>query len=286
MNFSYEGAQGTIAYSKNVEDDIAPALKCDAEWVKNIRVTDNAIIFDVTPNPEQSARTAEVEVKCYNDTYTVVVSQDAAPAPVLAPVDEVEDVVESIEVEPIQQARFPLYLALKTNMLYDVLATPNIGAEFYFRHNLSVAANWHFAWWNMDKRERNWCNYGGDIALRKWFGKRAMQTPLSGHHIGLYGQMLTYDVNLGKTGYLANECNWATGVEYGYSLPIARRLNIDFTLGAGYHWGKFHEYTYIDGHRSWQATKKRHYVGPTKCEVSLVWLIGSGNYNKDKEGKR
>ena len=28
------------------------------------------------------------------------------------------------------------------------------------------------------------------------------------------------------------------------------------------------------------------YFGPTKLEISLVWLIGCGNYNKDKGGKR
>ena len=290
MNFSHEGSEGVVTYSKNVEDDTTPMVNTNAEWITSITTKDNTIVFEVANNSEQVARSAEIEVKCYNDTYKLVVSQDAAPTPIQAPVDEVEDevedVVESIEVEQIPQTRIPLYWALKTNMLYDVLATPNIGVEFYVGRNFSVAANWHFAWWNMKKREKNWCNYGGDIALRKWFGKRAMQTHLSGHHVGLYSQMMTYDVALGKTGYLANECNWTIGAEYGYSLPIARRFNIDFTIGAGYHWGKFHEYTYIDGHRSWQATKQRHYIGPTKCEVSLVWLIGSDNYNKDKEGKR
>ena len=75
-------------------------------------------------------------------------------------------------------------------------------------------------------------------------------------------------------------------MEYGYSLPIAKVLNLDFTLGLGYHWGIFEEYLPIDGHFVWQATKKRQYIGPTKLEVSLVWLLGHGNVNQGKGGKR
>ena len=74
-------------------------------------------------------------------------------------------------------------------------------------------------------------------------------------------------------------------MEYGYSLPIAKRLNIDFNLGVGYLGGEFKEYLPIDGHYVWQATKYRHWVGPTKLEVSLTWLLGRGNINEGK-GRR
>jgi hypothetical protein len=69
-------------------------------------------------------------------------------------------------------------------------------------------------------------------------------------------------------------------------LPIARRLNLDFVIGAGYNWGIFDEYIPIDGHDVWQSTKRRMFFGPTKIEVSLVWLIGRGNYNSGKGAKR
>lgn len=41
----------------------------------------------------------------------------------------------------------PFYMALKTNMLYDVLAVPNIGLEFYLGKNWSIAGNWMYGWW-------------------------------------------------------------------------------------------------------------------------------------------
>ena len=187
----------------------------------------------------------------------------------------------------------PFYMALKTNMLADVLALPNIGAEFYLGRNWSLGADWMYGWWKTDRRHRYWRAYGGDIYLRRWFGRAAKEKPLTGHHLGVYAQMLTYDFEWGGKGVMGGEpggtlwdrASWGVGLEYGYSLPIARRLNIEFNIGVGYLGGKYYEYKPVDDCYVWQATKQRHWFGPTKAEVSLVWLIGCGNYNKDKGGK-
>lgn len=48
--------------------------------------------------------------------------------------------------------------------------------------------------------------------------------------------------------------------------------------------GRYYEYEPLDGHYVWKATKNRHWIGPTKAEVSLVWLLGHGNYNNKKKG--
>ncbi|MGM9872153.1 MAG: DUF3575 domain-containing protein, partial [Muribaculaceae bacterium] len=80
--------------------------------------------------------------------------------------------------------------------------------------------------------------------------------------------------------------HWGAGIEYGFALPIARRLNIDFTIGLGYLGGEYREYIPIDNCYVWQATKYRHWWGPTKVEISLMWLIGRDNYNKAKGGER
>ena len=190
--------------------------------------------------------------------------------------------------------RCPFYMAVKTNMLYDALAVPNIGIEFYLGKNWSVSADWMYAWWKTDRHHRYWRAYGGDLALRKWFGSAATDKPLTGHHLGVYGQLLTYDLEWGGKGQIAgvpggslwDKANWAAGLEYGYSLPIARRLNLDFTLGLGYMGGTYYEYIPADGCYVWQSTKQRHYFGPTKTEISLVWLIGYGNYNRSKGNKK
>lgn len=54
------------------------------------------------------------------------------------------------------------------------------------------------------------------------------------------------------------------------------------SLGVGYTQGHYHKYTPEGRNYVWQSTHRRRYVGPTKLEVALVWLIGCGNYNRPK----
>lgn len=223
-------------------------------------------------------------------TVQVDVRPKTTPEPVAPQVVPSEPPVQpEPEPQPEQSEpeKKPFYMAAKTNLLYDVAFIPNIGAEFYLGNNWSIAGNWQYIWLRNKAKHKYWRVGAGDIALRKWFGRKADAKPLTGHHAGIYGQMITYDfAPTGGKGIIAEDYNWSIGLEYGYSLPIARRLNLDFTLGVGYHWGEYKKYEPIDDHSVWMATKQRRFFGPTKAEVSLVWLIGRGNYNQEKGGKR
>ncbi|MBD5290413.1 MAG: DUF3575 domain-containing protein [Bacteroides sp.] len=185
------------------------------------------------------------------------------------------------------------YMGVKSNLLYDVAALPSIGVEFYLGKNISIVGNWTYGWWSNDSRHRYWRAYGGDLALRWWFGRAAHNKPLTGHHIGLFGGVTTYDFELGGRGIMGgipggtlwDRCMKLGGVEYGYSLPIARRFNLDMTLGVGYLGGKVVKYVPTRTGYMWESTRNLHWFGPVKAEISLVWLIGAGNENR-KEGSR
>lgn len=218
-------------------------------------------------------------------------------APRLAPLSLSYAPVPEISVNAVPQPRkapSPFYMSLRTNMLYDLGLVPTIGADFYLGKNFSLSAFWTYAWWKTDRKHWYWRTYGGDVALRYWFGKAAAAKPLTGHHIGIYAQALTYDFEFGNKGYMAgqpggnifDQANLGAGIEYGYSLPITPRLNLDFTASVGYMGGKCWEYVAEDDCYVWQRTKKTRWFGPTKLEVSLVWLIGNGNINLGKGGKR
>ena len=188
----------------------------------------------------------------------------------------------------------PFYMALKTNMLYDALLLPNIGAEFYVGKNISLTADWMYGWWDRDRTHYYWRAYGGNIGARWWFGKAAHEKPLTGHHLGIFAGVVTYDFELGKGGIMGglphrtlwDRCNFISGVEYGYSLPVARRLNIDFSVAFGYMGGKYLKYEPKYGFYIWQSTHRLRWLGPTKAEISLVWLIGCDNYNRKKGGAK
>lgn len=96
---------------------------------------------------------------------------------------------------------------------------------------------------------------------------------MSGHHIGLYGQGFTYDFELGARGQLS-EFSYGAGVSYGYALPVLKSLNLDFCLGFGYLGGDYKVYDPDGGCYVWKETRGRHYFGPLRLEISLVWLIG------------
>lgn len=217
----------------------------------------------------------------------------SVPAPVLP--EEILE-IDEIEMEEFPTAETtdascrPFYMALKTNMLYDALALPNLGAEFYLGRGWTVGANAMYGWWSNNNRHRYWRAYGADIAVRRYFGSRADEKPLTGHHLGLFAGAVTYDLEFGYTGYMGGKpggnifdrCNYMGGIEYGYSLPVGRRLNIDFTIGLGYLGGKYVKYEPCEGSNDyiWKSTHRLGWFGPTKAEISLVWLIGCDNYNR------
>ena len=192
------------------------------------------------------------------------------------------------QVHPSSESQEPpvaSYFALKSNLLYDALLVPNLSLEASIGSGWTLAAGGMFAWWSKDAKHRYWRIYGGDLEIRKYFGTLSKSKPLQGHHLGIYGDFLTYDFEFGAKGY-QSKATYAAGIKYGYSHPIANRLNLDFALGIGYLHSNYKTYVPRDGCYVYQETKKRKWLGPTQAEISLVWLLGKGNTNKKKGGKK
>lgn len=178
-------------------------------------------------------------------------------------------------------------VAIKTNLLYDALLVPNVGAEFQIAGVWSVGVDWMYAWWKNGSGSFCWRSYGGGLAVRRYLNSG--QSSFGGHHIGVFGQVFTCDFAIGGHGFIAGRpggglfdgANYAAGVEYGYSLPLGRVLSIDFAVGVGYAGGRYYEYDVADGCNVWRSTKRRHWFGPAKAEVSLVWHIGGSKGGGD-----
>lgn len=192
------------------------------------------------------------------------------------------------QVHPSSESQSPpvaSYFALKSNLLYDALLVPNLSLEASIGSGWTLGAGGMFAWWSKDAKHRYWRIYGGGLEIRKYFGTLSKSKPLQGHHLGIYGDFLTYDFEFGAKGY-QSKATYAAGIKYGYSHPIANRLNLDFALGIGYLHSNYKTYVPRDGCYVYQETKKRKWLGPTQAEISLVWLLGKGNINKKKGGKK
>lgn len=191
---------------------------------------------------------------------------------------------DSIQHSTSAATRRPFQMAAKTNLLYDAALIPTVGVEVPFGQRWTVGADWFWTWIYSYSHHDYWQAYGGYLTVRRYFKPFNSHpstadcpfTRFTGHHLGLYILGMTYDVERRHRGYQATRFGFGGGVEYGYSMRAGRRVNIDFSLGVGFQDGEYKEYDPIDDHYVWQATRKRHWWGPTKAEVTVVWFMDMG----------
>lgn len=199
--------------------------------------------------------------------------------------------VDRVDTLIIREGCNNYVFGIKTNLLYDAGLVPNLGVEFPFG-KMSAGINWQYAWWT-DAAKFWWKTYGGDIHLRFWPWEDKEGRPLSGHHFGIYGQICSFDWCVGDHGIISYplfpkdstypqnyEPSFGGGIEYGYSLRIGKVLNLDFSIGLGYLTMGYMNYTPtwddVDKsyHYVYNSTHSSGWIGPTKLEISLVWLVG------------
>ncbi len=179
--------------------------------------------------------------------------------------------------------RAPLF-ALKTNLLYDLVLVPNIKIEVPIGNNWSIAGDWMFPWWVTKDNGNALQILSGSIEGRYWFGPRENRPLLTGWFGGLYAGGGYYDLQRKNNGY-QGEFYIAAGISAGYAHTINKsgNLRMEYTLGLGY---LNTEYRYYEGKENneflvWQYDGRYTWIGPTKLEVSLVWML---NTKKKKGG--
>jgi Protein of unknown function (DUF3575). len=74
-----------------------------------------------------------------------------------------------------------------------------------------------------------------------------------------------------------SDFSYSAGLTYGYAFPIAKHLNLDLGLSAGYIGGDYDIYSLTDGSYVYKTAKTRGYWGLTQAQVSLVYIIGFEN---------
>ena len=82
---------------------------------------------------------------------------------------------------------------------------------------------------------------------------------------------------------MGDKFNYAAGISYGYSLPVARRLNIDFALGIGYMWGRYMKQRLIDTHDVWQSTHNRRWFDPHESRNLACVADRTGQYQRNSQ---
>ena len=201
--------------------------------------------------------------------------QFAVEEPAESPMDRYQGVAEPA---PLWKKR--TVVALKTNMLYDAATALNFAFEVPFNEKFSILYEHHCPWWLTGNNR--YClqllSFGGEF--RWWFKpktrpespRRVQRDALVGHFLGVYGMGGKFDLQANRTFCYQGEF-FSAGLTYGYSMPIAKRVNLEFSISAGYARIPYRHYNPTDDWELLIRDRNKsgvwHYFGPTKIEVAL-----------------
>lgn len=175
-------------------------------------------------------------------------------------------------------ACFPLCaqrVAVKTNLLYDATTTPNLGIEIGIGRKNTAQLFYGLNPWKFSdtKQMRHWLLMP---EYRWWTCQK-----FNGHFFGVHAMGGQFNVAgikapLGLFSWLEGHRyeGWFAGggLTYGYQFILSRHLNFEASVGIGYDYIKYKRFECgTCGPQSEDA--HRHYFGPTKAALSLVYVF-------------
>ncbi len=169
----------------------------------------------------------------------------------------------------------------KTNLLYGALAyAPNLAVEVglgaHTTLDLSGSYNWFYLKGGKDNNKKlvHWII---QPEFRYFFKER-----FNGHFVGLHALYSEYNIGgyelpmlFGDDSkYYRHQGNaYGVGFSYGYQLPVSKCFSLEFNVGAGYMQMQYDKYKGTTCGEIKDKNIVKHYFGPTKAGISLIFLI-------------
>jgi hypothetical protein len=168
---------------------------------------------------------------------------------------------------------------LRTNLCYDVLATPTVGVEWLTGAHLAFKLDASYAHWGSEHgaAHKLWA-INPEV---RWYldaPDRQPEAVRGGFYVGVGAnlwQFNFYDGLLGifhfpdYTGYQG--WWWNAGVTGGYTLSVSDRCALDFNLGLGYNHINYDTFTVSDRTRVFTHKRRTKGVpGVTQVGVNLI----------------
>lgn len=164
-------------------------------------------------------------------------------------------------------------MALKTNILYDVSTTPNLGLEVGAGQHFTVDVSGNYNPWNISK-DRSIKHWMVQPEFRYWPAEK-----FNGHFLGIHAYYMDYvfkDVWLPmgmKKNHGFDGTAYGAGISYGYQLYLSTRWNLEFTAGFGYGYYEYDKYSLIEGENEYLGLYRTDYIGVTKVGISIIYLL-------------
>ena len=164
-------------------------------------------------------------------------------------------------------------IAVKTNLLYDVTTTLNLGAEFRLapKWTFDIAGNYNPFKFKNDKKMKHWLV---QPEVRYWLCEA-----FNGHFFALHalgGEFNVGNIDLGifpsTKGHRYEGGMYGAGIGYGYQFVLGKRWNLGLEIGAGWIHANYDKYE-CPHCGEWLGDGKKDYFGVTKAAVSLIYVI-------------
>ncbi len=170
--------------------------------------------------------------------------------------------------------------AVKTNLLYDMTATMNLGAEVRMspQWTLDVSVNWN-PWTFSDNKK--WKQLSFQPEARYWFCEAFNGHFLGAHLLGGIYNMSNWDTDFTFLGTDFGKLKdhryegWmlGAGIAYGYQWILSKHWSIEAEIGIGYVYSRYDKYRCAGCGRKTEEGKSHHFVGPTKAAVNLIYVF-------------
>lgn len=170
-------------------------------------------------------------------------------------------------------------VAVKTNLLNDVVLSPNVSAEFGLAPKWTVEATGQLNAWTVNGH--NWRHWLLMPEGRYWFCQR-----FAGHFVGAH--VLGGQYNFGNLHnnikFLGTDFSKLTderhqgwmvgaGIAYGYSWILDRRWTLEAEIGIGWVHTWYDVYRCANCGKKIRSNQRHDYFGPTKAAINLVYTF-------------
>ena len=153
---------------------------------------------------------------------------------------------------------FAQKIAIKNNLVYDALKTPNLSLEFSMGRK-----------WTLDTQVgMNFFFYTKDAASSRYKTKK-----ISHWLVQPELRYWTCDVRDEKMkDYRYEGYFWGGGLSAGYQWVLSNRFNIEASLGIGYIHARYDKYKCTACGRK-LGRSGGDYIGPTRAAISIIYML-------------
>lgn len=170
-------------------------------------------------------------------------------------------------------------VAVKTNLLYGVATlTPNLGVEIGLGERTTLDLVGSYNWFNLNgtvKNNKKLAHWMVQSEFRYYLCKR-----LNGHFFGVHGLFSHYNIadhelpllfGAGSKAFRYEGTAMGAGLSYGYRFAFSEHWGAEASIGLGYAYLSYDKYNCYKCSQKVESNANRHYFGPTKAALSLVY---------------